>query len=174
MFVHIPILWPFGIFYNHLVYFEGIWSIFHRFGMLHQEKSGNSATSFSGRKCPLSLWQGPMLWVPFVAVFLNFSSNNCYSLEKAMLWLNLVHELHKNILCQKDQHFDNFYAILSSSLSEPKWPPTTKTIPTTKQSSHIVVFLHCRELSRHRENWHGDLKTMAGLFVWESNRPQQG
>jgi hypothetical protein len=29
-------LWPFGIFYGHLVYFS-------RFGILHQEKSGNPA-----------------------------------------------------------------------------------------------------------------------------------
>jgi hypothetical protein len=28
------ILWPFDLFYSHLVYFP-------RFGMLHQEKSGN-------------------------------------------------------------------------------------------------------------------------------------
>jgi hypothetical protein len=48
------ILWPFGIFYGHLVYFMAIWYIlwpfgifygylyiFSRFGMLHQEKSGN-------------------------------------------------------------------------------------------------------------------------------------
>jgi hypothetical protein len=32
------ILWPFGIFYDHLVYFP-------RFGMLRQEKSGNTALS---------------------------------------------------------------------------------------------------------------------------------
>jgi hypothetical protein len=42
------ILWPVGIFYGHLVYFMAIlvyflviWHIFSRFGMLHQEKSGN-------------------------------------------------------------------------------------------------------------------------------------
>jgi hypothetical protein len=35
------ILWPFGIFYGHLVYFMAIWYIFSRFGMLHLEKSGN-------------------------------------------------------------------------------------------------------------------------------------
>jgi hypothetical protein len=42
------ILWPFGLFYGHLVYFMAIWYIlwlfgifFPRFGMLHREKSGN-------------------------------------------------------------------------------------------------------------------------------------
>jgi hypothetical protein len=48
------ILWPFGVFYCHLVYFVAIWYIvwqfgicnghliyFSRFGMLYQEKSGN-------------------------------------------------------------------------------------------------------------------------------------
>jgi hypothetical protein len=35
------ILWLFGIFYGHLVYFMVIWYIFPRFGKLHQEKSGN-------------------------------------------------------------------------------------------------------------------------------------
>jgi hypothetical protein len=35
------ILWSFGIFYGHLVYFVVIWYIFFRFGMLYQEKSGN-------------------------------------------------------------------------------------------------------------------------------------
>jgi hypothetical protein len=32
---------PFDIFYGHLVYLGVIWYIFPRFGMLHQEKSGN-------------------------------------------------------------------------------------------------------------------------------------
>jgi hypothetical protein len=35
------ILWPFGIFYGHLVYIMAIWYIFPRFGILYQEKSGN-------------------------------------------------------------------------------------------------------------------------------------
>jgi hypothetical protein len=42
------ILWPFGMFCGHLVYFEAIWYslwllgiYFSRFGMLHQDKSGN-------------------------------------------------------------------------------------------------------------------------------------
>jgi hypothetical protein len=35
------LLGPFGAFYLHLVYFEVIWYIFSRFGMLEQEKSGN-------------------------------------------------------------------------------------------------------------------------------------
>jgi hypothetical protein len=34
---------PFGIFCGHLVYLKVIWYIFPRFGMLHQEKSGNPA-----------------------------------------------------------------------------------------------------------------------------------
>jgi hypothetical protein len=44
------ILGPFGLFYGHLVYFEGIWYILWLFGifspvfgMLYQEKSGNPA-----------------------------------------------------------------------------------------------------------------------------------
>jgi hypothetical protein len=37
------ILWSFGIFYGHLVYFMAIWYIFPRFGILRQEKSGNLA-----------------------------------------------------------------------------------------------------------------------------------
>jgi hypothetical protein len=35
------ILRPLYIFYGHLVYFVVIWHIFHRFGILDQEKSGN-------------------------------------------------------------------------------------------------------------------------------------
>jgi hypothetical protein len=46
------ILWPFGIFYGHLVYFLVIWYIFSRFGMLYQEKSGNPGSDmfFSSRQ----------------------------------------------------------------------------------------------------------------------------
>jgi 4-amino-4-deoxy-L-arabinose transferase-like glycosyltransferase len=40
------ILWPFGLFTAFLVYFMAIWYIiFLRFGMLHQEKSGNPAAN---------------------------------------------------------------------------------------------------------------------------------
>jgi hypothetical protein len=39
----LSILWPFGIFCGHLVYFMVIWNIFSQFGMLYQEKSGNPA-----------------------------------------------------------------------------------------------------------------------------------
>jgi hypothetical protein len=35
------ILQPFGRFNRHLVCFGVIWYIFHRFGMLYQEKSGS-------------------------------------------------------------------------------------------------------------------------------------
>jgi hypothetical protein len=35
------ILRPFYTFYDHLVYFVGMWYIFPRFGILYQEKSGN-------------------------------------------------------------------------------------------------------------------------------------
>jgi hypothetical protein len=41
------ILWPFGIYYSHLVHFwpfgnlEAIWDLFARFGILCKEKSGN-------------------------------------------------------------------------------------------------------------------------------------
>jgi hypothetical protein len=35
------ILHPIGIFYGHLVNFVLLWYIFHHFGMLYQEKSGN-------------------------------------------------------------------------------------------------------------------------------------
>jgi hypothetical protein len=35
------ILWTIGKFYSHLVNFVAIWYIVSRFGMLHQEKSGN-------------------------------------------------------------------------------------------------------------------------------------
>jgi hypothetical protein len=34
------ILWPFGLFCSHSVYFLVIWHIFLRLDMLHQEKSG--------------------------------------------------------------------------------------------------------------------------------------
>jgi hypothetical protein len=51
------IIWPFGLFYgvfgivfDHWVYFKVIWYIFFRFGMLHQEKSGNRAHSFYVRR----------------------------------------------------------------------------------------------------------------------------
>jgi hypothetical protein len=37
------ISWQFGTVYGHLVYFMANWYIFHRFGMLHQERSGNPA-----------------------------------------------------------------------------------------------------------------------------------
>jgi hypothetical protein len=38
------ILWPFGLFYGHLVYFMVIWYIYLVcFGMLTEEKSGNPA-----------------------------------------------------------------------------------------------------------------------------------
>jgi hypothetical protein len=35
------LVWPFGIFWGHLVYFMDIWYIFPDFGMLYQEKSGS-------------------------------------------------------------------------------------------------------------------------------------
>jgi hypothetical protein len=35
------ILWTFVIFYDHLVHFVFVWNIFSRFGIMHQEKSGN-------------------------------------------------------------------------------------------------------------------------------------
>jgi hypothetical protein len=44
------ILWPFGLFYGHLVYFMGILvyfmdiGIFSRFGILYQKQSGNPAS----------------------------------------------------------------------------------------------------------------------------------
>jgi hypothetical protein len=38
---------PIGVFHGHLVYFGEIWSLFHRFGTLHQEKSGNRASGYS-------------------------------------------------------------------------------------------------------------------------------
>jgi hypothetical protein len=37
------ILWTVGIFCGHLKYFIVVWYIFSRFGILHQEKSGNPA-----------------------------------------------------------------------------------------------------------------------------------
>jgi hypothetical protein len=40
---HLSILRPFGIFCGNLVYFEVIWYIFLRFGILYQEQSGNPA-----------------------------------------------------------------------------------------------------------------------------------
>jgi hypothetical protein len=38
---HLIFLQPLGMFYGHLVYIVVIWCICSRFGMLHQEKSGN-------------------------------------------------------------------------------------------------------------------------------------
>jgi hypothetical protein len=43
-------LWPFGIFYGHLVCFMVIWYIFSRLGILYHEKSGN-------RGFKLDLWK---------------------------------------------------------------------------------------------------------------------
>jgi hypothetical protein len=36
------IVWRFGIFYGHLVHFVFIWYIFSGFGIMYQEKSGNT------------------------------------------------------------------------------------------------------------------------------------
>jgi hypothetical protein len=45
MLIYILVIWntllPLGIFYGHLGNFVVIWYIFHRFGILYQEKSGN-------------------------------------------------------------------------------------------------------------------------------------
>jgi hypothetical protein len=41
--VILNILWPFCIFYDRFLYFVVIWDICSRFGMLYQEKSGNPA-----------------------------------------------------------------------------------------------------------------------------------
>jgi hypothetical protein len=41
------ILWPFGIYYGHFVYFVVVWYIFSRFGRLYEEKSGSTATLYS-------------------------------------------------------------------------------------------------------------------------------
>jgi hypothetical protein len=47
------ILWPFGIFYGHVEFLIAIWyilcSIFPRFGMLQQQKSGNPGFYLEGR-----------------------------------------------------------------------------------------------------------------------------
>jgi hypothetical protein len=43
---------PFGMFYGHLIYliyFLVIWCISSRFGMLHQEKSGNPAHDLANK-----------------------------------------------------------------------------------------------------------------------------
>jgi hypothetical protein len=45
------ILWSFGIFYGHLVYFVAFLVHFSRFGMLHQEKSGNPA--YNAKNVPI-------------------------------------------------------------------------------------------------------------------------
>jgi hypothetical protein len=37
------ILWRLGLFNDHSVHFVFMWYIFYRFGIMHQEKSGNSA-----------------------------------------------------------------------------------------------------------------------------------
>jgi hypothetical protein len=70
------ILRPFGLFYGHLIYFVAIWNIyvhmviwyiFPRFGMLHQEKSGDPDVHSVGAKflpspllknCPPLAWSG--------------------------------------------------------------------------------------------------------------------
>jgi hypothetical protein len=39
-------LWPFGIYYGHLVYFVSIWYIFSSFGIMHQEKCGNPGPAY--------------------------------------------------------------------------------------------------------------------------------
>jgi hypothetical protein len=46
MLVYFMSIWPLEIFYGHLVYFVVNWYIFPRFGMLHQEKSGNPGCAF--------------------------------------------------------------------------------------------------------------------------------
>jgi hypothetical protein len=42
------ILWPVGIFAGYLVYFLVIWNIYPRFGILYQEKSGNTGLESVG------------------------------------------------------------------------------------------------------------------------------
>jgi hypothetical protein len=42
------ILWPFDIFYGHLVHFVVIWYIFPHFGILNQEKFSNPASLMNG------------------------------------------------------------------------------------------------------------------------------
>jgi hypothetical protein len=41
------ILQTFGIFFNHLVHFVFVWYVFSGFGMMYQEKSGNSGANAS-------------------------------------------------------------------------------------------------------------------------------
>jgi hypothetical protein len=48
----ICILWPFGIFYDHLAHFVFIWYIFSSFGIMHHEKSGNPAVSIAQKLLP--------------------------------------------------------------------------------------------------------------------------
>jgi hypothetical protein len=48
---HLVYFWTFGMFCGYLVYFEVIWLIFSRFGILYQEKSGNPG-AYGSSCCP--------------------------------------------------------------------------------------------------------------------------
>jgi hypothetical protein len=54
----------FGVFCGHLVYFMVIWYIFSRFGMLHQEKSGNPALLALGKQPFIDRDSGAAMPVP--------------------------------------------------------------------------------------------------------------
>jgi hypothetical protein len=63
------ILWPFGLFYGHLVICNS-WYIFYHFGILCQEKSGNpgqlgnDCQSFFSKMYPMWLPSPPSRWTP--------------------------------------------------------------------------------------------------------------
>jgi hypothetical protein len=67
------ILWPFGILYDHLVYFMAIWYIFGhlvyfpRIGMLPQEKYGNPGVIGGQRPLVPLLLLGPPVFQLFVS-----------------------------------------------------------------------------------------------------------
>jgi hypothetical protein len=63
------ILQPLEIFYAHLVYFEVIWYIFPRFGILDQEKSGNPGADASRQRCSLGSDVERKLFVIFFAKY---------------------------------------------------------------------------------------------------------
>jgi hypothetical protein len=54
MFIYFMAIWnilqTLGIFYDNLVHFVLIWYIFSGFGIIHQEKSGNSAPLHVGQR----------------------------------------------------------------------------------------------------------------------------
>jgi hypothetical protein len=69
----LSILQPFGKFYGHFVYFPQFWYIFPRFGMLHQEKSGNPVLDSSQKKRKKTVFEIRKIFFRQMAIFLSLA-----------------------------------------------------------------------------------------------------